>query len=139
LALLVRFSFLIFRRFSFCAIAGSTVGSLAGLILGILQTEFSGVAWQDITLVAALLAAFCWVVLMLIAGIWLNYGVLSIALPSLVNAIITTLAVAYANNLLGQPILAPLIGTLLGLLIGSLLCMLCSTVMRPRANHRRGH
>jgi len=83
---------------------------------------------QEVVSTGVILALFGWLVVLLVAGVWLSYGVQSVALPALVNAIFTGVLVVYVNNVIQVPALAALIGLLIGVLVGTALCWLCDRI-----------
>jgi hypothetical protein len=77
-----------------------------------------------------LLAFVAWIVVMIVLGVWLHYGLSQIAVPAAVNAIITSFLTVWLNLIIQLPWLAPL----LGILVGLILCRFC----RPVSKARRG-
>ena len=85
-------------------------------------------SWADIVKVGILLGLLGWVVVLVVVGMWLRYGVRAIFLAALINAILTSVLAVYANNLIQRPTLASLIGLVVGVLVGAALCWLCGKI-----------
>lgn len=125
---LVAFARLLFRRFSLCAHVGANIGVFAGFIMAYLQalhpqglmlTPLQVVGW------AVLIAIVGGFFLFVILAFWVHYDWQTIALPLLVNSLITSLLTVVVTDFLAFPALAMLVGFLLGLLIGTVLCWFC--------------
>jgi hypothetical protein len=117
----------LFGNLSFCAHIGAIIGAIAGFFFGMLQLLHPGLTltWSDTFKIGLLLAVVGWLVVLIIVGIWLHYGVRSIAIQALINAIITSVLTVYVNNVIQLPLLSVLIGLMVGILVGSVFCRLC--------------
>jgi len=127
MAALVKLAALLFGRLSFCALMGAIIGALAGFLFAALMEEHPGHVFTNAELlqIAVPLAIACWLVVLLIVGVWLHYGAAAIAWPLLLNAFVTVLLTVWANNLIQMPAIAGIIGLLIGILVGSILCRFC--------------
>lgn len=109
-----------------CAASGAIAGGLVGLLVGLFQLQPPGVIPSaDVVRVALILGIFAWLVVLLIVGLWLHYGVGPIALQSLVTTLLTSLLTVYLANKVHLPPLSVWIGILIGTLVGWLLCRFC--------------
>lgn len=123
---LVALGRLLFGKLSLCALAGALVGAGAGGVLGLYLVGVPSPALSagQILQLGALLGLLGWLVVLLIIGLWLRYGARRIALPSFVTAMFTAVLTVYFNLLVGQPVLATLVGLVVGILVGTVLCWL---------------
>ncbi|HEY6045033.1 MAG TPA: hypothetical protein VIU65_00435 [Pyrinomonadaceae bacterium] len=117
----------IFGKLPICALVGAIIGAIAGFFFGMLQLELALPVLPiiDVLKIGLLLALLGWLVVLLVVGVWLHYGVSAIALQAMINAILTAVLTVYANNIIHQPIFATLIGLLIGILVGFILCWYC--------------
>jgi hypothetical protein len=119
-------TFLTIWRRSLCAVSGAIAGGIVGLLVGLFQAAMPGVIpLADVIRAALILGLFAWLVILLIVGVWLHYGVGAIALSSLVTTFLTSLLTVYLANKIQLPVLATWIGILVGTLVGYALCRLC--------------
>jgi hypothetical protein len=114
-------------RQSLCAVSGAIAGGLAGTVMGLAQAESPH---QNLTVpeaweIALVLGAAGWLVLLILVGLWFHYGLAKIALPALVNAMLTSIVTVFVCRALHIAYLDTLLGVLIGTLIGYLLCRLC--------------
>lgn len=137
MAAFVKLAALLFGRLSFCALMGALIGALAGFLFSALMEEHPGYVFTTTELlqIALPLIVVCWLVVLLIVGVWLHYGVAAIAWPLLLNAFLTVLLTLWANNLIQMPVLAGLIGLLIGILVGSILCRFCGRLPGGTVTH----
>jgi len=137
MAAFVKLAALLFGRLSFCALMGALIGALAGFLFSALMEEHPGYVFTTTELlqIALPLVVVCWLVVLLIVGVWLHYGVAAIAWPLLLNAFLTVLLTLWANNLIQMPVLAGLIGLLIGILVGSILCRFCGRLPDGKVTH----
>ena len=75
--------------------------------------------------VAVVLGLIAWLFLLLVIGVWLKYGIGSIALQTFVTAFLTAFFTVYLSNIINLPYLTVILGWLVGILIGYLLCLFC--------------
>jgi uncharacterized membrane protein YeaQ/YmgE (transglycosylase-associated protein family) len=112
---------------SLCAAAGAMVGGFAGVVMGLLLspphafTLTASETWKA----GLLLGLVGWVILLIVFGLWLHYGMSQIAGPSLLNALLSAVLTVWVCRALHVPILDTLIGLLVGTLVGWILCQLC--------------
>ena len=119
-------TFLTIWRRSLCAASGAIAGGIVGLLVGLFQVAMPGVIpLADVVRAALILGLFAWLVILLIVGVWLHYGVGAIALSSLVTTFLTSLLTVFLANKIQIPPLAVWIGILVGTLVGYALCRLC--------------
>ena len=137
MAAFVKLAALLFGRLSFCALMGALIGVLAGFLFSALMEEHPGYTFTSAELlqIAIPLAIACWLVVLLIVGVWLHYGATAIAWPLLLNAFVTVLLTVWANNLIQMPALAAVIGLLIGVLVGTLLCRFCGRYLNGQTTH----
>jgi hypothetical protein len=137
MAAFVKLATLLFGRLSFCALMGALIGALAGFLFSALMEEHPGYVFSTMELlqITLPLVVICWLVVLLIVGVWLHYGVAAIAWPLLLNAFLTVLLTLWANNLIQMPVLAGLIGLLIGILVGSFLCRFCERLPGVKVTH----
>jgi hypothetical protein len=123
----------LFGSLSFCALAGATVGAIAGFFFGLLQSAKPGVTFtaSDLALASLLLAATGLLVVLVVFGLWQRYGAGAIFWPALIDALATSFLTVYVNNALKMPLLACPVGLLVGVVVGTVLCALCA-YLRPR-------
>jgi hypothetical protein len=126
------FTLPIWRR-SLCAASGAICGGLAGMVMGFYQGPPGAVvltaaqAFQT----GLVLGFIGWMVLLLVIGAWLHYTASAIALPALVNALLSSVLTVFICNALNIPIIDVLVGLLIGTLVGWLLCLLCGRWAEP--------
>ena len=119
-------TFLTIWRRSLCAVTGAIAGGLVGLIVGLFQSTMPAVlTMPEILRVTLILGLFAWLAILLIVGVWVRYGAIAIALPSLITTFITAFLTVYLANKLQVPVLAVWLGLIVGTLVGLLLCRLC--------------
>ena len=120
------FTLPLWRR-SLCAASGAICGGLAGTVMGVYQgPPGAAVMTAAQALQVGLVLGFLgWIVLLLVIGAWLHYGASAIALPALVNALLSSVLTVFVCNALNMPFLDVLLGLVIGTLVGWLLCLLC--------------
>jgi hypothetical protein len=112
------------NRVGTCGIVGFIAGSIAGLLLTILDF-FQGsvtLSQQEAIYISLLLAGFTWIVVLFILTILVRLTFRSVALASLVNCLLTCFATVFLTRALNNYALAWFIGMVCGILIGMLLC-----------------
>lgn len=133
----------LFGRLGLCAMSGAIVGSQAGYFVGIVLLHLAPTTptAQQLGVAGLILALMGWLVVLLLIGTWLGYGVRRIALPALLNALLVSFITVLLVNGLGLPGWGMLLGFLVGIVIGSLLCKWCRERgefgLAPRS-HRNG-
>jgi hypothetical protein len=129
-----------FRWLPFCCHPGAVIGSLVGLMFGMVQLEHPALTFTLLQLVltglslgvtALLLALFLF-------GVLLRYGVLQIFWAALLNALVTAVLTVWVDAWLGQPVISALVGLLIGVLVGFILCWLCRLAPPPRLTAATG-
>lgn len=127
-----------FSKLSLCAIAGALVGFITGSLLFLIQAMegplvFSIAHAFEIGIAFGLLG---WIFVLVVIGLWERYRISSIALPSLVSAIIVSLVTVFIENEIpgAASVFFPFIGEIVGLVIGTYSCKLCSryTITQPQ-------
>ena len=117
----------LFDKLSLCALGGGIAGAVSGGLFGIVLEGYPAHTLPLLSQLQAglLLGVVAWIVLLIVIGVWLHYGLGQIAAQAFVNAMITsvlTVLLAYAIHL---PWLATIIGMLVGILVGTILCSFC--------------
>ena len=118
----------IWRR-SLCAVTGAIAGGSAGLVLGLVQTQTPMIVLlpSQVVQVGLLLGVVAWFGLLMVVGVWLHYGIATIALPALVTSVLSSLLTIFVANQVLIPLLAVWIGLVVGTLVGLMLCRLCTS------------
>jgi hypothetical protein len=126
---LVTLSRVVFGRFSLCALSAAVVGAFSGMVIGlaVLERPESTLGGVEALRVGLLLGAVGWVIILLVVGLWLHYGVRDIALYALGSSLLTAVISTYACLVIATAELFPIVGLVIGLLIGALLCWICPT------------
>jgi hypothetical protein len=120
----------LFATLTVCMAAGGIVGTIAGVVYGLVRDDFTSRPAGKLLLGALILAGVGWAVVLFVIGVLFRYGVLSIALPSLVTALLTAIATVFLVDLDGLWTVGALLGLVVGLLIGAILCELCEWLSR---------
>jgi hypothetical protein len=117
----------VFGNLPFCSMPGAAVGSFVGFVLGIVMVKEPALAFaqHQLILIGLMLGFLGFLFVLILFGVWLHYGVQTIALPSFVNAILTGTLTAIVVNAVHHSTIAALLGALVGILVGALLCALC--------------
>lgn len=108
-----------------CAAAGGIAGGLSGFVIALLQimhgsalllpaTEY----WRTVLLLTLL----AWVIVLVLIGIMLRYGIAPIALPSLFTCFITVVLTVWLVEKIHLPAVAVILGIVIGTVIGLMLC-----------------
>ena len=137
MAALVKLAGWLFGKLGVCALNGALVGALAGFLYGAVLEEHAThiPTTAELLQMVALLTITCWLVVLLIVGLWLHYGASAIALPLLLNAFVTVLLTVWINNQILIPEIAGLIGLLVGILVGFVLCRFCGRLPKGNSTH----
>jgi hypothetical protein len=107
------------------AIAGSIVGGIFGLVYALAMSPRApnlSVLWE----IAFGLSVFAWLIVVVIVGVFGNYGVLNTALKALVPSLLTGVVTVWLIYLLHLGFAGMLLGWLVGFLIGRFFCKACS-------------
>lgn len=128
----------IWRR-SICAASGALAGGIAGMLFGFTQLgrqRFPIPAMIAIN-TGLLLGAVGWVAILIVVGLWLHYGLRTIALPALFTSLVTAVLTVLIAIQLWIAFLDVWIGLLVGTIVGAVLCRLCGRrfVAAEGANH----
>lgn len=131
---------LIFGKLPFCSLVGALIGIVAGTLLGISQPALGAVMppLNEVFTNSLLLALIGWITVVIVFGVWLRYGVATIAPPAAVNAIITAFLTTWLDLKIHQPAISPLLGMLVGILVGLILCLFCRPVSRATGRLTNG-
>jgi len=124
----------LFATLTVCMAAGGIVGTIAGLVYGLVRDEFTDAPRpaRKLLIGGLILAGVGWAVVLFVVGVLFRYGVFAIALPSLVTALLTAIATVFLVDLRGVSTVGALVGLLVGLLIGAILCELCEWLSRRK-------
>jgi hypothetical protein len=125
---------------SLCAASGAIAGGTAGLLFGLAyRLSTVPISTADGVQAGVVLGLFGWVVLLLLIGVWLHYGVRAIALPALVTSLLSAvLTVLISMRYPPSPLADLWIGLLVGTLVGAALCALCGMSQTPKRGDDRG-
>jgi len=122
----------LFGRLNLCALSGALSGAATGFFFGLLQFHLEAeglpLSGSEIVVVALLLGLLGWVTVLVVVGVWLRYKMQAIALPALINAVLTSVLTVYVSNVIQLPALASLVGLLIGILVGAIFCWLCAVL-----------
>lgn len=116
-----------FARLPFCSLPGAVAGSFAGFIVTLFMLEHPDLVLtpQEQVLLALMIGVTAWLLILLLYGMLLQYGVAAILWPALLNALLSALLTVFVNLWLGRPEVASVLGLLIGVLVGALLCRFC--------------
>lgn len=119
-----------FARLPFCSLPGAVGGSFAGFIVTLFMLEHPDLTLspQEQVLLGLMIGMTGWLLILLLYGMILQYGVGAILWPSLLNALLSALLTVFVNLWLARPVVASLLGLLIGILVGALLCRFCRDV-----------
>jgi lipid-A-disaccharide synthase-like uncharacterized protein len=124
-------------RLTPCELNGSLIGAIAGLLFCVVwlageqaNASFVPVAFPLWVQMALLIAAFCWIALVVLLCGPMRHAPSSVVAPLLANAVLTSLLTVYLSNLLGKPLLFVLLGIAVGLPVGRVLCRFCRKPVR---------
>jgi hypothetical protein len=117
-------------RSGVCAVSGAIAGSIVGGIFGSVYALAGSphapnvpVLWK----IALGLSVFAWLIVVVMVGIFGNYGVLNAAVKALVTSLVTGVVTVWLIYLLHIGFAGTLLGWLVGFLIGRFFCKMCST------------
>jgi hypothetical protein len=116
-----------FKKLPFCSLPGAVVGSFAGFVFGLIENEHPGQVFsaQQLVVIAVAIALVGLLLVLLLFGLILRYGINQIFWPASLNALVTSLAAVFVNWWLKMPAIAGLVGLVVGILVGALLCWFC--------------
>ncbi|MEM8639184.1 MAG: hypothetical protein AAGG51_10265 [Cyanobacteria bacterium P01_G01_bin.54] len=114
------------KRLGLCGTTGWIVGSLVGILLALLDLVEGGmvISSEEAIYVSLILSIFSWIVIVFFLYVFGGYTLRSIALPTLINCLLTTFALVFIARSLDLFKYAPVLGLALGALIGFLLCQI---------------
>lgn len=114
----------LFGKLSLCALAGGIVGAVAGFLFGLVLPLYppSTLTLPDVLKAGVVLGLAGWLLVLMVIGVWLRYGMAAIAAPALVNALLTGVLTVAFNDLAQLPAAATLIGIVIGIFVGTVLC-----------------
>jgi hypothetical protein len=117
----------LFGRLPFCSLPGAAVGAFAGFVFGIVMIQAPTLKFTNVqlALIGTILGFVGFLCILVLLGLWLHYGISSIAFPALVNAILTGIAAVIVANAIHNSALSALMGFIVGILVGALLCASC--------------
>lgn len=121
-----------FARLPFCSLPGAVAGSFAGFIVTLFMLEHPDLTLspQEQVLLGLMIGITAWLLILLLYGMILQYGIGAIMWPSLLNALLSALLTVFVNLWLARPPIASVLGLLIGILVGALLCRFCRDVTR---------
>ncbi len=124
---LVAFAKALFGKLPWCSLAGGLAGVISGFVFSLFQVQNPTILLtiQQIFQIAVVLGLIAWLCLLLVIGIWLKYGIGSIALQTFVTSFLTAFFTVYLSDIVNLPYLTVILGWVVGILIGYLLCMFC--------------
>lgn len=110
-----------------CAVSGSIAGAFVGGVFGLLQvaTGYPTLPRAGLLLVAIALVLVAWVFVLVIVGVFGNYGVLANAGQSLVTSGLTGIITVLLIQASQAGLAGMLLGWLVGFAVGKLLCRMC--------------
>jgi hypothetical protein len=131
---------LLFGKLPFCSVVGGLIGVIVGTLMGLSEHVLAPtVPPVAVIFTNSLLPALAaWIVVMIVVGVWLHYGLAQIAVPAAVNAVITSFLTVWLNLIIQLPWLATLLGLLIGILVGLILCQFCRPVSKAAGRLSNG-
>lgn len=116
-------------RAGICAVTGAIAGAIVGGLFGMAHALAGSppppaplLLWQ----IAIGLSIVAWLLVLLIVGVFGNYGVVTIAARALVTSLVTGILTVWLIALLRAGVYGMLLGWLVGFLVGRLFCAMCS-------------
>jgi hypothetical protein len=112
---------------SLCAASGALAGGFTGSVLGLLLSPPNAITLtaSEALRAGVILGLVGWVIILLVVGAWLHYGISQIAAPSLVNAMLSAILTVFVCRAVHFPIADTVLGLMVGTLVGWILCQLC--------------
>jgi hypothetical protein len=116
-------------RSGICAVSGAIAGAIVGYFFGLPYAlagspHVPAVSW--LWWVALGLSVFAWLVLLVIVGIFGNYGVVRIAVWALGTSLVTGILTVWAIYVLHIGFFGALLGWLIGFFVGKSFCAMCA-------------
>lgn len=114
-----------------CAVSGAIAGAFVGGVFGLVEFVTANFPLSHLTLliVAVGLSLIAWLVVLIIVGVFGNYGVRAIASRSFVTTGVTgflTVLLVYTSH---AGLAGMLLGWIVGFLVGKMLCALCAALL----------
>src|SRR5436309_15823320 len=83
---------LLFGKLPFCSLVGGMIGAVVGTLTGLSEAVLGQVMppMTSILTNTLLLALARWLTVVVVSGLWLHYGLIPVALPAAVNAVLTS-------------------------------------------------
>lgn len=112
------------KRIGLCGNVGLMAGAISGTFLMLLDIRQGGVTMstKEAVQVSLMLAATTWLFVQFVLVILARLTFRSVAIPSIVNCLLTCFVVVFLVRALGLYIIAWFIGMIVGIIIGMLLC-----------------
>jgi len=110
-----------------CAVSGAIAGAVVGGLFGLIQIATGYPTVPRAVFVGAVLGLilFAWLLVLLVTGVFGNYGVGAIAGQSLVTSSFTGTITVLAIQVAHLGLAGMLLGWLVGFGVGKLLCRIC--------------
>lgn len=128
-----------FRRLTFCAKIDLVIGFITGYFFGIIVLSGQFLDWLLVLEMGLILAIVCWVVILLVVGRWLRYGIRQIALLTFINSIITSIITVVVIFFLKPPYYFAWIGAIMGILVGTVFCKVCNFLIGLQTDKEETH
>lgn len=115
-----------------CAVSGAIAGAFVGGLFGLVEFVTPNPAFPGAVLpaVAVGLSLIAWLGILVIVGVFGNYGVRAIASQSLVTTGITGILTVLLIHATHAGLAGMLLGWIIGFLVGKVLCRLCTAFER---------
>jgi hypothetical protein len=122
------------RPFSLCAHVGAIHGAIVGGMMGLflLGRAHGPMSAAQVVQGGVILALFAWVITLVVLCAWERYSLRSVAVPTLLLALLTSLPTVFLTKDLAAPLLAFPTGGVVGLFWGEALCRLCDLSLKAR-------
>jgi len=120
-------------RSGVCAVSGAIAGAIVGGLFGLVYGLAGSPAAPTLSLVwwvALGLSIFAWLIVLVIVGIFGNYGVLKIAIQALGTSLVTGIITVWVIYAFHVGFCGMLLGWLIGFLIGRSFCAMCSAYQK---------
>jgi hypothetical protein len=114
-------------RSGICAVSGAIAGAIVGGLFGLIQLATSYPTLPRAVFLGAVLGLvlFAWLIVLLVVGVFGNYGVGAIARQSLVTSSVTGIITVIVIQTTRVALAGMLLGWLVGFGVGKLLCRMC--------------